>query len=114
MATDQSFADFIVDQLQEAGSVRYRRMFGEYAVYLDEKVIMLLCDNQVFVKVTEPGRAFIGNVVEAPAYPGARPSFLVDRIDQAKWLCRLARITADALPVPKKKKTVKTRVKKIS
>ena len=44
-------------------------MFGEYALYIDEKVVALICDNQVFVKPTAAGLEVLGEVIEAPPYP---------------------------------------------
>lgn len=105
MASDQDFVEFIVEQIENAGTVTYRKMFGEYAVYVDGKVIALVCDNQLFIKPTKGGRAFIGEVTEAPPYPGAKPSFLIgDEIDDCEWLSELVRITARELPEPKPKK----------
>lgn len=52
-------------------------MFGEYALYLDNKVVALVCDNQCFVKPTPGGRAFIGEVTEGFPYRGAKTAFLV-------------------------------------
>jgi TfoX/Sxy family transcriptional regulator of competence genes len=105
MATDKDFIDFIVDQLENAGVITYRKMFGEYALYSDGKVVALVCDNRLFVKPTDAGRKFIGTVVEGPAYPGAKPSFLIeDKIEDREWLSELIRITAEALPMPKPKK----------
>jgi TfoX/Sxy family transcriptional regulator of competence genes len=110
MASDQSFVDFIVDQLENAGDVSCRKMFGEYALYCDKKVIALICDNRFFLKPTGAGRAFIGEVVEAPPYPGAKPYFLIeDKIDDREWLTELARITAKELPGPGLKKKKKRR-----
>jgi hypothetical protein len=64
-----------------------------------------VCDDQLFVKPTVAGRAFIGDVVEAPAYPGARNSFLVnEQIEDGDWLASLLILTADALPRPKPRK----------
>lgn len=113
MATDQGFVDFVVDQLEGAGIITWRKMFGEYALYCDGKVVALLCDNQLFIKQTVPGRAFIGDVVEAPAYPGGSVSFLIgERIDDRSWLTSLIRITADALPEPKAKAQKRLRKKR--
>jgi TfoX/Sxy family transcriptional regulator of competence genes len=105
MASDQRTVDFIVEQLAPLG-VSARKMFGEYGLSLDGKSIGVICDNQLFVKPTEAGRAFLGEVAEAPPYPGAKPSFVIDpdRWDDADWLVELVRITADALPAPKPKK----------
>ena len=104
MASDLDFIEFVVGQL-EGLDVSYKKMFGEYALYLEGKVVALICDNQLFVKPTEPGRAFIGEVVEAPAYPGARPSFLIgDGVEDSDWFRELLQITEAALPKPKPKK----------
>jgi len=66
----------------------------------------LVCDNKLFIKPTEAGRQFIGNVVEAPPYPGAKPSFLIEeQIEDREWISELVRITVAALPEPKPKKT---------
>jgi TfoX/Sxy family transcriptional regulator of competence genes len=111
MASDKSFVDFIVDQIGNAGVITSRMMFGEYALYCDAKVVALICDNRLYVKQTEAGRKFIGDVVEAPAYPGAKMSFLVeDKIEDRDWLTDLIRITAQELPAPKPK-TKKTKRK---
>ena len=108
MASDQDFVDFIVDQLANAGDITSRKMFGEYAIYCDGKVTALVCDNQLFVKPTEAGRSFIGEVVEAPPYPGAKMSFLIeDGFENRDWISELVRITAKALPEPKPKKKKK-------
>ena len=105
MASDLSFVKFIVDQLEGADDISYRKMFGEYALYCRGKVVALICDNQLFVKPTEAGKSFIGNVLEAPPYPGAKPAFLIeDQIENKEWIAHLISITAEELPFPKPKK----------
>ena len=105
MATDQEFMEFLADQMSGAGEIAYRKMFGEYAVYCGGKVVALVCGNQLFVKPTAAGRAFIGAPVEAPAYPGAKNSFLIeDAFEDREWISELIRITAKDLPAPKPKK----------
>ncbi|MCX6250182.1 MAG: TfoX/Sxy family protein [Bacteroidetes bacterium] len=105
MASDKSFVDFIVDQIENAGQITYKKMFGEYALYCEGKVVALVCDNQLFVKPTISGRAFIGNVIEAPPYVGAKTSFLIDdRVEDREWISNLIRITYKELPEQKIKK----------
>jgi DNA transformation protein and related proteins len=104
MASDQAFIDYVIDQIRDVGQVRYRKMFGEYALYCDEKVVALVCDNQLFIKPTAAGRLLIGKPQEASPYPGAKPHFLIDdKLDNHAWLVQLIRLTADALPVPRPK-----------
>ena len=108
MASDLSFVEFVVDGIHEDCAVTYKRMFGEFGLFSDGKIFALICDNQLFVKPTEGGRAFIGEVVESPPYPGAKPSLLIgDQIEDPQWLSELVRITARALPAPKPKKRKK-------
>ncbi len=110
MASEKNFVDFILAQMAGAGEVTAKKMFGEWGLYADEKFFGVICDNNLFMKPTGSGRAFIGtnNVVEAPAYEGAKPSFLIgDKIDDHAWLCELVRLTVAELPYPKLKKTKK-------
>lgn len=111
MASDQSFVDYVCDQINAAGSITFKKMFGEYAIYCDSKIVALICDNQLFVKPTTIGREMIGafgesgNVVEAPPYPGAKPSFLIDsQLDDQAWMASLIRSSAAELPLPKPRK----------
>ncbi len=112
MASDINFVEYVVGQLEHLGEVSARKMFGEYAIYHKEKLVALVCDNQVFVKPTQAGRAFIGEVVEAPPYPGAKPSFLMgDQVEDKEWLGQLIRVTEEELPAPKPKKPRKAKSK---
>ena len=105
MSSDKNFADFVVEQIENAGLITYRKMFGEYALYSDGKTVAFICDNQLFVKPTVGGRAFIKDVIEAPPYPGAKPYLLIeDQIENREWMSNLIRITAKELPEPKPKK----------
>ncbi len=104
MPNDQDFIDFVVDQVQNGCAVTYRHMFGGTTLYANGKVVALICDNQLFVKPTEAGRAYIGTPSEAPPYEGAKNSFLIeDKIEDAEWLTELLLITERALPAPKPK-----------
>jgi DNA transformation protein len=62
MATNAEFIQYVCDQLRGAGAISFRKMFGEYAVYCNGKVVALVCDNQFFLKPTAAGRALIDNV----------------------------------------------------
>ena len=114
MATDAQFIAFVSDQVAAAGAVRYRRMFGEYALYCDGKVVALVCANQVFLKPTEAGRGLLGAVREGLPYPGARPWWVIDaELEDRDRAAQLVRATADALPAPKPKAPRKPRGKAV-
>jgi TfoX/Sxy family transcriptional regulator of competence genes len=105
MASDAGFVEHVCDQLRDVAGLSHRKMFGEYAVYVGAKVVALVCDNRLYVKLTEPGRALLGEAPEAPPYPGARPHIVADDyLDDRDLLTALIRATAAALPAPKPKK----------
>lgn len=105
MASDKEYVDFVVGQIENAGEITAKRMFGEYGIFSNGKIFALICENKLFIKPTEAGRTFIKEVVEAPPYPGAKPSFLIgDDIEDREWISNLVRITLRELPEPKPKK----------
>jgi TfoX/Sxy family transcriptional regulator of competence genes len=102
MASTPEFLDYVRDQLRDAGRIAHRRMFGEYAIYLDGKVVALICRDQLYVKPTASGRALIGTPKEAQPYPGAKPYFLAsEHLDDSELMAQLIRVTASELPEPK-------------
>ena len=118
MSSNQSTVDFLIDQMMGAGEVSYKKMFGEYGIYCDGKMVASVCDDKLFVKPTIRGRVYIGNIVEAAPYPGAKPAFLItgEKLKDAGWLSELITITTEELPVPikKKKRAVKTKRVKVN
>ena len=111
MATDDAFIAYVREQLADVPELSTRRMFGEYAIYAGPKVVALACDNQLFVKPTDAGRALLGTPVEAPPYPGAKPAFLIDaQLDDAGFMVRLIVATERELPLPKPRKKPKPKV----
>lgn len=109
MSSQQKTVDYIIEQAAGAGTVTAKKMFGEYGMYCDGKIIALICDDQLFIKPTAAGRAYLGEVTDGEPFPGAKPYFLIegDRWDDADWLADLVKTTADDLPLPKPKKARK-------
>lgn len=107
MATEKDTILFLLDQIKKAGNLSAKKMFGEYAIYCDEKVVALVCDDQLFVKKTDFGKLFLQEIVEACPYPGAKPYYLIstDKWDDSNWLTELIRKTASSLPASKLSKT---------
>jgi TfoX/Sxy family transcriptional regulator of competence genes len=106
MASQQSTVDYLFEQVSESGILRYQKMFGEYAIYLNEKVIGFVCDNQLYIKPTTAGKEFIVEPEEAPAYPGSKMYFYIsgDLWENREWMTELVLKTANELPLPKPKK----------
>ena len=96
MSTSKEYMQFVLDQLEGFPDVTYRKMFGEYMVYLNDRPVLLVCDNTVFVK-NHPALAHL--LAEAPEglpYPGAKPQKILDvedRVLTAQVLEILERVT---------------------
>ncbi len=50
MSTSKEYMQFVLDQLEGFPDVTYRKMFGEYMVYLQGRPVLLVCDNCAMVK----------------------------------------------------------------
>lgn len=106
MATSSATIEYILDQLSAVPDVHARKMFGEYALYSGKKVVALVCDDTLFVKITDKGKAFVGShYTEGFAYPGAKASMQIDPdlLEDREWISELITITEESLPMPKPK-----------
>lgn len=114
MATSQGTIDYLLEQLVHLGDVTTRKMFGEYALYLEGKVVAFICDDQLFLKPTDEGRALLGEVIEGQAYPGSKMYYMIpgDQWEDPEVLGTLIRTTAEALPPPAPKRPRKPRQSK--
>jgi TfoX/Sxy family transcriptional regulator of competence genes len=109
MATSKETIDYILDQMS-GEPVSARKMFGEHALYCGGRVIALVCDDMLFMKITDQGKEFAGTEYrEGIAYPGAKPSMQIseDTLENREWLTELVRITTANVPLPKPKKLKK-------
>ena len=104
MASDLKTVAFIADQSGLGTRLTYKRMFGEYALYLNENVVAFVCDDKLFLKPTDAGRALLGSPTEAPAYPGSKNYFLLEeQLEDPALLRRALEVTESVLPLPKPK-----------
>lgn len=106
MSTKQSTVDYFLDQLSSVRNIAAKKMFGEYALYCEGKVVALVCDDTLYIKITEPGKEFVGeSYTEGQPYPGAKPWLKMseEQIEDSDWLVQLVQITEEHVPLPKPK-----------
>ncbi len=106
MANKQETLDLIAFHAAGAGNVRIKKMFGEAALYLDEVVVALICDDRLYLKPTEAGKEVLGEPELGPPYPGAKDHFVVPEsaVTDSGNLVELLQVTKANLPSPKPKK----------
>jgi TfoX/Sxy family transcriptional regulator of competence genes len=112
MASQQKTIDFLIEQVR--GPITTRRMFGEFGIYWDGKIVAFVCDDELFVKPTKAGRTFAADAPEGQPYPNAKPHLLIsgDAWEDGEWLSELLRVTAADLPTAVKKPTPKKKARK--
>ena len=103
MASNKDFVVYVCDQLRGAGNIRYRKMFGDYMIYVDERPAVLLCDNVAYVKMLPCIAEELADTDVGIPYPGAKPHYILD-VDDGELACRVAAAVATMTPLPRKKR----------
>jgi len=103
MSTNLDFIEFICEQIEGTGVIRYRKMFGEYMVYVNDKPILLVCDNTVFIKELECLSVLMKDAEKGFPYKGAKEHYILD-IDNADLVKEVIAILEPITPLPKPKK----------
>lgn len=106
MASSLEYVEFVAEQLALAGTITYRKMFGEYGLYCDGKFFASVENDQLYVKITDAGSALMPDAEIASPHEGAR-YFLIDNLDDREFLAQITQVTCAALPAPKPKKPKK-------
>lgn len=103
MASTVEFVEYVCEQIGGAGNITYKKMFGEYGVYCNQKIIGLICNNQFFVKKTKVGETLLTSPEEASPYTNAKPHFVIDSLEDKEFLSDFIEKTCEELPMPKPK-----------
>ena len=103
MASSMDFVEFVLGQLEGVGSLRYRKMFGEYCIYVNEKPIVLVCDDRMFVKIVPELEGLLEDAERGFPYEGASERYVLD-VDNRGLMREAIGILESVTPVPKPKK----------
>lgn len=107
MASRREYVEFVLGQLAGAGEVTCRPMMGEYILYYRGKVIGGVYDDRLMLKPCPAARELLPAAETAEPYPGASPLLVVDAVEDAALLQRVALAMHPELPEPKKKTRMK-------
>lgn len=103
MASSPGFVEYICEQLEGLGAVRARKMFGDYTVYLNDRPVIVLCDDRALIKPLPCLEDLLSGRPQEPPYEGAKPCWLLDP-DDRDTLREAARRAEAVTPLPKKRK----------
>lgn len=103
MATSIDYIEFVCEQIHGNYTIRYKKMFGEYMVYLNDKPVLLVCDNTVFVKKLAELTDIMSNAECGFPYDGAKEHYILD-IENSELTERVITMIERITPLPKKRK----------
>ena len=104
MACNADFVQYVIDQCSGAGEITVKKMMGDYCIYCNGTLFGLICDNNLYVKVTDEGRCVLKEEILRPPYDGAKDYFYIEDVDDRDYLALLIKTTLPHLPLPKAKK----------
>ena len=105
MASSKEMADYVCEQLQDAGTITYKKMFGEFGLYCGGIYFGCICDNQLFIKPTATNVDLLRDPTPAAPYEGAKPCWLIaDPEDRAALTALVQRTCAELAGNARRKK----------
>lgn len=102
MATDISFITYVCEQLEGIGKITYKKMFGEYMIYVNDKPIVIVCDNIAYVKKLDCIEDKMKNEETGYPYKGAKEHYILD-IDNRDLSKKVVSEIENVTKIPKKK-----------
>jgi len=103
MATSLDFINYVCEQLKDIGNITYKKMFGEYMVYLNDKPVIIVCDNVAFVKKLDNIKEMMQDANVGFPYKGAKEHYVLD-IDNADFCKKVIVKIEEVTPIPKSKR----------
>ena len=100
MATSKEYIEFVCEQLQGIDGVTYKKMFGEYMVYVQGKPLLLVCDNTVMIKKLPELAALMQGAPEDFPYEGAKLHYVLD-IENRELTRKAVEVISQCIPLPK-------------
>ncbi|MCI8346115.1 MAG: transcriptional regulator [Clostridia bacterium] len=103
MATTNEYIEYVCEQINGIGDIRYKKMFGEFMVYVNDKPIIIVCDNNAFVKKLECIEEMMKDSKLGYPYKGAKEHYILD-IDNSEFCKNVVSKIEEVTPMPKPKK----------
>lgn len=100
MACSLDFIEFVCQQIAPVGNIRYRKMFGDYMIYANEKPVIIACDDIAYVKIHPAIEQLMQEAERGFPYSGAKEHYVLD-VSQASHAVEVVSILEKVLPYPK-------------
>lgn len=103
MATTNEYIEYVCEQINGIGAIRYKKMFGEFMVYVNDKPVVIVCDNTAFVKKLDCIEEMMKDAKVGYPYKGAKEHYVLD-IDNSDFCKNIVSKIEKVTPLPKSRK----------
>ena len=103
MATPIEYVNYVCNQLEGIGEIRFKKMFGDFMIYVNDKPVALVCDATVFVKKLDCIADLMNEAGSGYPYKGAKEHYILD-IEDAQFCKKVVSELEKVTPLPKSKK----------
>lgn len=100
MASSEEYVNFVCSQIEGVGVIRAKRMFGEWGIYVDEKMVMMVCDDISYVRQVTEIADLMRDAERGFPYPGSKEYYILD-VDHRDHARQVVKVLAEVLPYPK-------------
>jgi TfoX/Sxy family transcriptional regulator of competence genes len=78
MSTTIDFIEYVISLIEPRFYPRYKKMFGEYMIYINNKPLILVCDSMVYVKDIPQLSILLDTCEKGAPYPKAKLHYIID------------------------------------
>ena len=103
MACTTDYIDFVCSQVEGVGVIRAKKMFGDWMIYIDEKPVILACDDICYVKMLPVISDMMTNAWTGFPYDDAKEHYILD-IEHRDEAIKVIKALLPVIPYPKKRK----------
>lgn len=103
MATSLEFINYVCEQIKGIGEIKYKKMFGEFMVYVNNKPVIIVCNNIPFVKKLDCIEEMMKGAETGFPYKGAKEHYILD-IDNIEFCKAVVTKVEKVTPIPKPRK----------
>ncbi len=109
MASSKDYLLFVLDCLSEVEGISYRRMMGEYVLYMHGKVAAFICDDRLLVKNVPAAHRVLQNPPMQKLFEGSKDMIFIEDVENMALMAELFEAIYPELPEPKPKKRRSTK-----
>ena len=103
MASSREYLDFVLEQLEGISGIDYKKMFGEYLIYINNKPAIMVCDNTPMVKKLPELLELMQGAPDVYPYEGAKLHLALD-IENRALTEQAVALLEEITPLPKRRK----------